>query len=210
MGLFENFFSKEMNQTRSEKMYDDALQLFNSASLQNQTLPAALKEKIEAGEDCDIVSSASGRFGHDITNPIPVNGPFGELTYLSRLRLRSTGSMVFFHKIQTIGLIDTFELVNVSGKFVDYLYVDMYHPRATRRYPDGYTLEREAVFPRGVTTTVPDFPSGLYKYIKKEAKQRLGVDVAEKECKCIQIEKAKQSIAAMRNSNHAAESVQSK
>ena len=48
MGLFENFFSKEMNQTRSEKMYDDALQLFNSAALQNQTLSPSLKEKIEA------------------------------------------------------------------------------------------------------------------------------------------------------------------
>lgn len=198
MGLFENFFSKEMNQTRSEKMYDDALQLFNSADLQNQTLPLALKEKIEAGEDCDTISNSSGRFGHDITNPIPVNGPLGELTYLSRLRLRSTGSMVFFHKVKTIGLIDKFELVNVSGKFVDYLYVDMYHPRATRLYPDAYTLEREAVFPRGVTTTVPDFPNGLYKYVKREAKQRLGVDVAEKECKCINIEQAQRSIAATR------------
>ena len=198
MGFFENFFSKEMNQTRSEKMYDDALQLFNSAAMQNQTLPSSLKEKIEAGEDCDVVRGASGRFGHDITNPIPVNGPFGEFTYLSRLRLRSTGSMVFFHKIRTIGKIDLFELVNVSGKFVDYLYVDMYHPRATRLYPDKYTLEREAVFPRGVTTTVPDFPNGLYKWIKKEAKQRLGVDVAEKECKCINTAQAQQSLAAGR------------
>ena len=120
------------------------------------------------------------------------------MTYLSRLRLRSTGSMVFFHKVETIGRIDKFELVNVSGKVVDYLYLDMYHPRASRRYPEGYTLEKEAVFPRGVTTTVPDFPAGLYKLIKKEAKQRLGVDVAEKESDRIDVEQAHASIRELR------------
>ena len=183
MGFFDALVKSDINRTRSEKMYDDALKLFNSAQLQNETLPPALKAEVEGGEDCDVLSQGSGRFGHDIGNPIPVNGPFGEMTYLSRLRLRSTGK---------------FELVNVSGKVVDYLYLDMYHPRASRRYPEGYTLEKEAVFPRGVTTTVPDFPAGLYKLIKKEAKQRLGVDVAEKESDRIDVEQAHASIRELR------------
>lgn len=194
MGFFDALLKSDINRTRSEKMYDDALKLFNSPALQNETLEPELKRQVEQGEDCDIISNASGRFGHDIENPIPVNGPLGELTYLSRLRLRDTGSMVFFHKVDTIGRIDKFELINVSGKYVDYLYVDMYHPRASRRYPEGYTLEKEAVFPRGVTTTVPDFPAGLYKRIKKEAKMRLGVDVAEKESNCINLDQAKISL----------------
>lgn len=194
MGFFDALLKSDINRTRSEKMYDDALKLFNSPALQNETLEPELKMQVEQGEDCDIISNASGRFGHDIENPIPVNGPLGELTYLSRLRLRDTGSMVFFHKVDTIGRIDKFELINVSGKYVDYLYVDMYHPRASRRYPEGYTLEKEAVFPRGVTTTVPDFPAGLYKQIKKEAKIRLGVDVAEKESNCINLDQAKISL----------------
>ena len=96
MGFFDALVKSDINRTRSEKMYDDALKLFNSAQLQNETLPPALKAEVEGGEDCDVLSQGSGRFGHDMGNPIPVNGPFGEMTYLSRLRLRSTGSMVFF------------------------------------------------------------------------------------------------------------------
>lgn len=198
MGFFEALMKSDINRTRSEKMYDDALKLFNSPALQNAALSPSLREKVERGEDCDVISNSSGRFGHDATNPIPVNGPLGEVTYLSRLRLRDTGSMVFFHKISSSGHIDKFELVNVSGKFVDYLYLDMYHPRSSRLYPDGYTLEKEAVFPRGVTTTVHHFPKGLYKLIKKEAKLLLGVDVAEKESGRIDIEQAWQTIRRRR------------
>jgi len=194
MGMLNSWFGQEADRTKTEKMYTEALALFNSPEKQNEQLPQSLKNRVTGGEDCDVVTGATGPFGHAVTNPIPVNGPFGEITYLSRLRLRATGSMVFFHKYKTIGHVDVFELVNVSGQFVDYLYLDMYHPRISRLYPEGYTLEKEAVFPRGVTTHVDAFPEGLYKLIKKEAKTRLGVDVAERESDRINLERAAQSL----------------
>ncbi|WP_270401391.1 hypothetical protein [Megasphaera elsdenii] len=197
MGFFDAFF-KEHQRTKSEEIYDKALQIFNSPELQNQALSGKLADKVTHGEDCDIIPGSYGRFGHDRTNPIPVNGPSGEFVYLSRLRLRRTGSMVFFHKAGSVDGIDVFELTNVSGKFVDRLYVDMYHPRCSRRYPEGYTLEKEAVFPRGVTTNLPDFPKGLYKAIKKEAKQRLGIDVADKESDCIDVLAVQEALARLR------------
>ena len=196
MGFFDAFF-KEQQRTESEEIYDRALQIFNSPQLQNEALSAELAREVLAGEDCDQVSGAYGRFGHDVTNPIPVNGPSGEFVYLSRLRLRRTGSMVFFHNVGQIGRIHVFELTNVSGHFADRLYVDMYHPRCSRLYPEGYTLEREAVFPRGVTTAVADFPNGLYKAIKKEAKLRLGIDVAEQESARIDAAAAQKSLAEL-------------
>lgn len=198
MGMLNSWFGQEADRTRSEKMYDEALALFNSAEKQNAQLPKDVKAKVEGGIDCDEIPDGTGAFGHAVTNPIPVNGSFGEMTYLSRLRLRATGSMVFFHKIKTIGTVDMFELINVSGKFVDYLYLDMYHPRVSRLYPAGYTLEKEAVFPRGVTTTVENFPKGLYACIKKEAKAKLGVDVAERESNRIDLEQAFQSLEEAR------------
>lgn len=194
MGLLNSWFGQEADRMRGEIMYDDALALFNSAEKQNEQLPAQIRTKVLSGAECDAIPGGTGDFGHVATNPIPVNGPFGELTYLSRLRLRATGSLVFFHKLRTEGDLDVFQLVNVSGQFVDYLYLDPYHPRASRLYPKGYTLEKEAVFPRGVTMTVPEFPKGLYKLIKKEAKALLGVDVAEKQSDRIDLERAWQSI----------------
>jgi hypothetical protein len=198
MSFLDAFFEEQTEQTRSDKMYNDALRLFNTAALQNNTYDAALAAKIRAGADCDVIPGSTGSFGHVATNPIPVNGPFGELTYLSRLRVRATGSMVFFHKVRSIGAVDEFEVVNVSGRFADRLYFDMYHPRLSRMYPDRFTLEREAVFPRGITTTCPDFPKGLQKLIKKEAEQRLGVDVAEKESARIDIARARDSLRCLR------------
>ena len=70
--------------------------------------------------------------------------------------------------------------------------------------PDGYTLEREAVFPRGVTTTLADFPKGLYKAIKKEAKLRLGIDVAEKESDCIDVPAVQAALDQLRQKRPAA------
>ena len=43
MGFFDALVKSDINRTRSEKMYDDALKLFNSAQLQNETLPPELK-----------------------------------------------------------------------------------------------------------------------------------------------------------------------
>lgn len=198
MSFLNSFFEEQTEQTRADKIYNDALRLFNTTALQNDTYDAALAEKIRTGVDCDMIPGSTGEFGHDATNPIPVNGPLGELTYLSRLRIRSTGSMVFFHKVRSIGNVDEFEVVNVSGQFADRLYFDMYHPRLSRMYPDKFILEREAVFPRGITTTCPNFPKGLQKLIKKEAKQRLGVDVAEKDSARIDIAQAHDSLRCLR------------
>jgi hypothetical protein len=194
MSFLDTFFEEQTAQTRTDKMYDDALRLFNTATLQNDTYDEKLAAKVRNGVDCDTVPDAAGRFGYDQTNPIPVNGPLGELSYLSRLRVRSTGSMIFFHKTRSIGTIDEFEVVNVSGRFAARLYFDMYHPRVSRLYPEKFTLEWQAVFPRGITTTCPDFPKGLHKLIKKEAKRWLGVEVAEKEGDRINIERAQESL----------------
>lgn len=73
MGFFDAFF-KEQQRTKSEEIYDRALQIFNSPQLQNEALSKDLSREVLQGEDCDQVSGAYGRFGHDLTNPIPVNG----------------------------------------------------------------------------------------------------------------------------------------
>ena len=48
-----------------------------------------------------------------------------------------------------------------------------------------------------MTTTVADFPKGLYKAIKKEAKLRLGIDVAEQESDRIDAAAAQESLSAL-------------
>ena len=52
-------------------------------------------------------------------------------------------------------------------------------------------------FPAAVTTTVTDFPNGLYKAIKKESKLRLGIDVAEQESARIDAAAAQESLSGL-------------
>lgn len=195
MGFFENIYGDKPERTRSEKMYDHAFDVMNEVDLQYEVLSPEWQRIVTAGECCDVVPGGEGEFGHDVRNPIPVNGPIGEFSYLSRLRMKSTGSRLYFHRIASHDGIDEFELVNVSGQFADHLFVDPRHPAPSALYPDGYYLEKEALQPRGITTTCPDFPKGLYKRIQKEANGWLKIDVAEKEAQHINVERAQESLA---------------
>lgn len=196
MGFFENIYGDKPERTRSEKMYDYAFDVMNDVDLQYAAMTPGWQRMVRSGEPCDTVPGGKGEFGHDLGNPIPVNGPIGEFSYLSRLRMKSTGSRVYFHRVANHDGIDEFELTNVSGQFADHLFLDPRHPAPSALYPDTYYLERDALQPRGITTTCPDFPQGLYKLIKKEAKQWLKIDVAEKEAQHIQVERAQKSIEA--------------
>lgn len=59
---------------------------------------------------------ASGRFGHDRTNPIPVRAPAGERAYLCRLRC-ACGEPFVFHRPGSVGpgpdghTLDVYELL---------------------------------------------------------------------------------------------------
>ena len=130
--------------------------------------------EILKGLSCDKLPNATGEFG-SITNPIPVNGPLGEIKYLGKLRGK-TGHAVFFHRIGstisnvTNNPIDIFELVCQDGTQWNNLHFDYYHPRRSNLTPHGYTLipfnkqlNMDLPFAYGVTSFVSNFPYDLPK-----------------------------------------------
>src|SRR3546814_13912845 len=72
--------------------------------------------------------NGSGPFGFTETNPIPVNGPIGQLAYLSRLETQS-GQRILFHRLGAIDKVDVFEAVTFDGSGWFIFFVDLYHPR---------------------------------------------------------------------------------
>lgn len=80
-----NFFKKQIHEPISKQLAD----------LNNY--PAEIAKMISSGIDCDSLHGASGKFG-SISNPIPVNGVFGEIKYLGKMRGKS-GLALFFHRI---------------------------------------------------------------------------------------------------------------
>lgn len=136
------------------------------------------------GLDCDILPGAVGDFGRIKTNPIPVNGPIGEIKYLNRLRTNDGG--LIFHRIGSDGQIDIYETVSIGGKFWDILYFDMYHPRRSTVSPSKYSFseyqEQYSKLRLGYYSNAfdADFPFGLSESIKKNIGDTLGIKIAQK------------------------------
>lgn len=133
-----------------------------------------IANEILKGLSCDKLPKATGKFG-SITNPIPVNGPLGEIKYLGKLRGK-TGHAVFFHRIgstkstATDNLVDIFELVCQDGTQWNKLFFDSYHPRRSNLVPERYSLtpfnkklKMDLPFAYGVTSLVANFPYDLPK-----------------------------------------------
>lgn len=60
--------------------------LMDNEKAQVERLPEPLRSKVRNGADCDQLAGATGEFGRDPRNAVPVNGPLGAIVYLSNLR----------------------------------------------------------------------------------------------------------------------------
>ena len=76
-------------------------------------------------------------FGWKKNSPIPVNGPIGELIYISNLT--RNGQRVFGHRIKSYPDegVDVYETVSFDGKHWDILYFIPYYPRKSKKLPNG-------------------------------------------------------------------------
>src|SRR3546814_3779440 len=95
---------------------------------------------LESAPAYDKDPNGSGPFGFTETNPIPVNGPIGQLAYLSRLETQS-GQRILFNRLGAIDKVDVFEAVTLDGSGWLIFFVDLSHPRRSRLTPDGFRSE---------------------------------------------------------------------
>lgn len=195
------FLRSDRTAGREARILAHVHRLLNDDRWQDRMYPRELFPGLSV--DCktpDELPRASGEFGRDANNPIPCNGPIGELTYLSRLQLAGTGEKVFFHRIGSIesavseNFVDVFELVSLSGLFFDVLYMDMYHPGKSGKQPAGYAAGGSVKELRGVTNASRDFPENLYTDIVEESLCVLGISLADEEARQIDFDRARESI----------------
>ncbi len=168
-----NFFKKKFKDESIEDQIKDL-----------ERFPDFLSKESINGLDCNVLPNAKGEFGKVATNPVPVNGPIGEIKYLNRLRTDEGG--LIFHRLGSDGNIDIYEVVSCGGNVWDILYLDMYHPRRSINIPEGYVFsDFHEIFSRsligyGVNSFDSDFPFGLSKPIEDQIGGTLGVRIAKK------------------------------
>lgn len=163
MGFLSRLFDPNKAERALRETLDYIQRILDDEQLQVELAPAVLRDMLRSAPAYDVDPNGTGPFGLLDTNPIPVNGPIGELAYLSRLETHS-GQRLLFHRLGSIATVDVFEAVSFDGSEWFILFLDMYHPRRSRLAPDGL----------GITQDVPQF-SGFHNLC-----ERFPYDFAEK------------------------------
>ncbi len=155
------------------KLFSRSYRILNDVELQNADYPPMLFAQCDDGAATqDELPGAAGEFGRCADNPIPVNGPTGQVTYLSRLLTDDTGSRMAFHRLGSTSssvldaMVDIFELVSVDGTRYDRLYLDMYHLGQSQKAPQGYHLMDQL---NGITGTSIGLSRDFPLHIEQDA-----------------------------------------
>jgi hypothetical protein len=160
----------------AEAIYRRLDRLMTDEKAQIDGLPEPFRSEVLSGIDCDEITGATGEFGRDPRNPIPVNGPLGEMIYLSNLRT-ATSQQIMFHRLGSFAKIDAYETASLDGTAWDVFFLDLYHPRKSRRAPTGYRIaadaEREKLF-FGANEFVASFPDQLPNAISNTNERLIG------------------------------------
>ncbi len=183
MGLFGSFFGGRKRgpdlPPEVAKIFEKIEHFLTDDEAQNAALPEPVRKMIEAGFAVDELPGAKGEFGRSVTNPIPVNGPIGELAYLSRLVTPSDAGL-FGHRLGHLDSVDVYETVSTDGKTWDVIFLSYYHPRKSRKAPTGYRLSRGSERPAFITCTnyrVDGFPFPMEAAIRECMRRLLGFPV---------------------------------
>lgn len=117
----------EIPEFKSRKDFYEAIQTLN-------------QEEIET----DILIGGYGEFGHDLTNPIPTDTPFGSILYLEALRT-ADGIKVEYERIGSMNTPDINYPVNqykifANGNPIATLYLTIRNKKNSEKAPKGFKL----------------------------------------------------------------------
>ena len=166
------FLSNLLGGNKADKALRDAMahihRILDDEQFQLELVHPAMKSMLESAPAYDRDPNGTGPFGFIETNPIPVNGPIGQLAYLSRLETQS-GQRILFHRLGAIGTVDVFEAVSFNGEEWFIFFIDLYHPRRSRLAPDGFRFTKDVAQFSGFHKFCDNFP---YDFIEKKASER--------------------------------------
>tara|TARA_R110001592_G_scaffold143304_1_gene365984 strand:- start:16423 stop:17067 length:645 start_codon:yes stop_codon:yes gene_type:complete len=175
MGFISKLFGGNKEDKALHEAFGQIRRILEDEKFQLDMIHPMMKEMIESRPAYDKDPNGTGPFGFTETNPIPVNGPIGQLAYLSKLETER-GERIIFHRIGAVDTIDVFEAVTFSGSEWFILFVDLYHPRRSRLTPDGFSFTDEIGQFSGFHKFCTDFP---YDFVEmKQSESESGLSMA--------------------------------
>lgn len=168
MGFFSNLFGDNKEDKALREMLAHIHRILDDETFQLELVHPAMRAMLEAAPAYDRDPNGTGPFGFTETNPIPVNGPIGQLAYLSRLETQFD-QRILFHRLGAIGTVDVFEAVSFNGAEWFILFIDLYHSRRSRLAPNGFRFTNGVAQFSGFHKFCENFP---YDFIEKTASER--------------------------------------
>lgn len=168
MGFLSNLFGGNKEDKALREALAHIHRILDDEKFQLELVHPAMRSMLESAPAYDKDPNGTGPFGFTETNPIPVNGPIGQLAYLSKLETQS-GHRILFHRLGAIGKVDVFEAVSFNGAEWFILFVDLYHPRRSRLTPDGLAFTKDVAQFSGFHKFCENFP---YDFVEKKASER--------------------------------------
>ncbi|MGH7913018.1 MAG: hypothetical protein ACREPW_00005 [Candidatus Binataceae bacterium] len=163
--------------SQTDAIFEKLHRFLGDERAQNAQLPESYRVQIQGGLDCDEIPGTSGEFGRSFQNPIPVNGPIGQILYLSNLRTKNR-IPIMFHRVGSKNGVDAFETVSLDGTIWDILFLRLYHPRKSRQAPVEYSIaqgkERQVLF-LGTSEFVDGFPRHIQDAARDAFQQWVGI-----------------------------------
>jgi len=175
MGFLSNLFGGNKEDKALREAIEYIRRILEDEQFQLEMINPVMRVMIESCPAYDRDPNGTGPFGFSEMNPIPVNGPIGQLAYLSKLET-ARGERILFHRIGAIDKIDVFEAVTFSGSEWFILFVDFYHPRRSRLTPDGFRFTQAVGQFSGFHKFCMDFPYDFAEM--KQSERNSGLSMA--------------------------------
>lgn len=111
---------------------------------------SCLPEILEYPEatNLDEIPGAEGRFGYDVSNPIPIHGIPNSALYLENLRT-AEGARVHYDRVGSIHKdldampIDVYRILDANFVEIARLHLCPYHFKCSEKAPEGFILVYE-------------------------------------------------------------------
>lgn len=94
----------------------------------------------------DEIPNSIGRFGFDVTNPIPTNNIFGSYAYLGRLRDKN-GNQITYNRLGSTSAenvanpIDEYDILDAKGNVLGTIYISPYQKNISKKASEGFSLK---------------------------------------------------------------------
>ncbi len=167
MSVFKQLRHRRLTEeeARLDREVDSIQRVMEDEAYQNSLLDGETATHVAQGAAVDSLTVATGDFGFDPNNPIPVNGPLGAITYLSRL-MTHAGERLLFQCVGRKDGVRVFEAVTYSGAHWFVFFLDIYHPRKSTLLPDGFEFSGDVAMFSGFVDASLDFPEDYQRRVE--------------------------------------------